>query len=124
MRIPKGKVIIVVKIIIIALVCIFGGAHASLAGQSRSDCEAPGHFSRTCHCHPKDDFARYRAHLIGPFETEYDVEKWEKALRQGLATKSRENFRTEGPHRPCREAWSNGWHGRALKYLHGPTGSR
>src|SRR5215470_9929526 len=79
-------------VIIIALVCIFGGAPAGVAGQSRSDCEASGHFPGTCHCHAKhDEFARYRARLIGPFETEYDVEKWEKALRQGLGTKSREN---------------------------------
>ena len=85
-----------VTTIIIALVCIFGGAHT-------------------------DGFAGYRARLIGPFETEYDVEKWEKALRQGLGTKSRENFRTDGPDIPCCKAWSNGRHRRTLKHLRGPT---
>jgi hypothetical protein len=106
-------------VIIIALACIFGDAHASVAGQPRSDCEAPGHSPRTCHC--RDGFAGYGARLIGPFETEYDVEKWEKALRQGLGTKSRENFRTEGPDIPCCKAWSNGRYRRTLKHLRGPT---
>jgi hypothetical protein len=91
-------------VIVIAVLCIFGGAHTSVTGQSRSGCEALGHFSRTCHCQPNyDDFARYRAGLFGPFEIEYDVEKWEKALRQGLGTQSRENFRIEGPDIPCRK---------------------
>jgi hypothetical protein len=78
-------------VIIIALVCIVGGAHT-------------------------DGFAGHRARLIGPFESEYDVEKWEKALRQ-----SQENFRIEGSDIPCREAWSNGRHRRTLKYLRGTT---
>jgi hypothetical protein len=82
--------------IIVALVCIFGGAHT-------------------------EGFAGYEARLIGPFETEYDVEKWEKALRQGLGTKSRENIHIEGPHIPYPEAWSNGRHRRTLKHRGGRT---
>jgi hypothetical protein len=86
-----------VTIIIIALVCIFGGAHT-------------------------DGFSGYEARrLIGPFETEYDLEKWEKALRQGLGTKSRENIHIEGPDILHREVWSNGRHRRTLKHRRGPT---
>ena len=85
-----------VTIIIIALVCIFGGAHT-------------------------DGFAGHEPRLIGPFETEYDVEKWEKALREGVATKSRENIRREGSDIPYRDVWSNGRHRRTIKHLRGRT---
>ena len=96
------------KVIIIALICFLAGVNAALARRSHSDCETPrGHFLRTCHCHPKyDGFARYRARLTGPFETEYDVEKWEQALRQGVATKPFETFPLgpDGSRIPCLEA--------------------
>ena len=115
----KGEAIRKNTVIIIALVCIFGGAPASLAGQSRRDCEAPGHFPRTCHCHSKHgDFVRYRARLIGPFESEYDVEKWEQALRQGQQRQPSENSRLEGSHS------SNGWHFDHRRHLRWPTAPR
>jgi hypothetical protein len=97
MRRGKGKVIV------IALMSLFGSVHAALARWSHSECEAlRGHFLRTCHCHPKyDDFARYRARLIGPFETEYNVENWEKAYRQGLAHWDRRGDKADAPSSYC-----------------------
>jgi hypothetical protein len=85
-----------VTIIIIALLCIFGGPHT-------------------------EGLAGYEARLIGPFETEYDLEKWEKALRQGLGTKSRENIHIERPDIPYRDVCCNGRHGRTIKHLRGRT---
>jgi hypothetical protein len=74
--------------IIIALIWLFAGAHAALARQLHSHCEAAnthrhGATLRMCHWHPKYDFQR--APLAG-FETEWDVEKWEKALRDGASS--------------------------------------
>jgi hypothetical protein len=86
MRLGKGKVIIV------AFVSLVTGMHAASASSPHRACGAlRGHFAQThfvqiCHCHPKyNDSTRYREHLLAGFETEYDVEKWEKAHRQGLA---------------------------------------
>jgi len=74
------------KIIIVALACSLAGAHAALARPSHRACETlRGHAAQTCHCDPKyEESIRYRRRLAG-FETEYDVEKWEKAYRQGQA---------------------------------------
>jgi hypothetical protein len=81
MRLDKGTVIIV------ALVSLLTGMHAALAKPSHRACATPSvHFVQTCNCHPKyDNSTRYRRRLLAGFETEYDVEKWEKAYRQGLA---------------------------------------
>jgi hypothetical protein len=75
------------KITIVAFGCFVAGVHAVLAKPSHRACEAlRAHVVQTCHCHPKDDnSARHRRRLIAGFETEYDVENWEKAYRQGLA---------------------------------------
>ena len=71
------------KITITALLCLFAAAGASSARQLN------GHYHtsylsrqrpvlKTYPCYPK----RYPpARLTSPFETEWDVEKWEKALR-------------------------------------------
>jgi hypothetical protein len=63
------------------------GVHAAFAKPSHKKCPVlRGHFVQTCHCHPKsDNSTRYRGRLIAGFETEYDVENWEKAYRQSLA---------------------------------------
>ena len=75
------------EIIIVALVCFLAGVHASLAKPLHRACEAHrAHVVQACHCHPKyENSARYRGQLVAGFESEYDVEKWEKAYRQGLA---------------------------------------
>ena len=81
MRLGKGQVIIV------AFVCSVAGVQAVLAKPWQRLCVAQSaHIAQTCHCGPKyDRSARYRRRLIAGFETEYDVEKWERAYRQGRA---------------------------------------
>jgi hypothetical protein len=93
MRPGKGKVIIVAFVSLVT-----AGVHAASARPSHRVCDAlRGHFVQTCHCHPKyDDSARYRGRLLAGFETEYDVEKWEKAYRQGLA-----QWGSPSKRRPC-----------------------
>jgi hypothetical protein len=81
MRLKKGTGFIV------ALACFVAGVPAVLAKPSHKACEGlRAHFVQACHCHPKyDNSTRYLGRHIAGFETEYDVEKWEKAYRQGLA---------------------------------------
>ena len=77
MRLGKSKAVIV------ALACSMAGVHVALAKPVHRGC---GYGARTCHCEPKhDSSSRYRQRLIAGFVTEYDVEKWEKAYRQGRA---------------------------------------
>jgi hypothetical protein len=92
MHLGKGQVIIV------AFVCSVAGVQAVLAKPSQRPCVAQSaHIAQTCHCGPKfDHSARYRRRLISGFETEYDVEKWEKAYRQGLV-----HWGSQSKHRPC-----------------------
>jgi hypothetical protein len=93
MRLGKDKVVIVV------FACFAAGAQAVLAQPSLRPCEPLSrHFVQTCHCHPKyDTSARHRGrHPIAGFDTEYDVEKWEKAYRQGRAL-----WGTRSKHRRC-----------------------
>src|SRR5215470_1693447 len=75
------------RVIIVALACSVAGVNIALAKPSGRACEAHrGHVARTCHCEPKHDNSnRSRQRLIAGFVTEYDVEKWEKAYRQGRA---------------------------------------
>jgi hypothetical protein len=92
MRLSKGKVII------IAFACSVAGVHAVLAKPSHRACEGlKGYFAQTCHCDPRhDNSTRYRRGLIAGFETEYDVENWEKAYRQGRA-----HWGSPSKHRRC-----------------------
>jgi hypothetical protein len=71
--------------IIVAFACSLAGVHAVLAKPPHGACGAlRGHRAQACYCGSKyDDSRRYRARLLAGFETEYDVEKWEKAYRQG-----------------------------------------
>jgi len=81
MRLGKGKVIAV------AFVYFVADVHVALAKPSYIPC-APlrAHAAQTCHCDSKYDRSAWdRRRLLAGFETEYDVEKWEKAYRQGLA---------------------------------------
>jgi hypothetical protein len=81
MRLRKGKAIIV------AFACFLAGVHVVLAKPPHRACETlTGYGAQTCHCHSKyNNSRRYRRRLLAGFETEYDVEKWEKAYRQGHA---------------------------------------
>jgi hypothetical protein len=81
MRLGKSEMIVV------ALICFVAGDHAALAKPSHRACEAiKDGLVQTCHCHPKyDNPARHGGRLLAGFTTAYDVEKWEKAYRQGLA---------------------------------------
>jgi hypothetical protein len=75
------------EIIAVALLCFMTGVHAARAKPSHGACAAlKGRFVQSCHCDPKyANRARYEARLLAGFKTDYDVEKWEKAYRQGLA---------------------------------------
>lgn|SRR5215470_1801563 len=79
MHLGKGQIIIVL------LACFV--ADIALARPQHRTCEAlRGHGAYSCHCDSKyDDSRRSRRRLLAGFETEYDVEKWEKAYRQGHA---------------------------------------
>jgi|SRR5215467_13563014 len=81
MRLGKGKAIVV------AIACSLAGAQVALAKPPHRACEALKRYgAHTCHCDSKHgDPGRYRRRLLAGFETEYDVEKWEKAYRQGRA---------------------------------------
>ena len=81
MRLGKGKAII------IAFACSVAGAQAVLAKPLHRLCAAlRAHAAQTCHCDPKYDNSTWdRQRLLAGFETDYDVEKWEKAYRQGRA---------------------------------------
>jgi hypothetical protein len=81
MHLAKGQVIIV------AFACSLAGVHAVSAKPSHRPCAAlRAHVMKTCHCDPKyDNSTWHRRRLLAGFETEYDVEKWEKAARQGRA---------------------------------------
>jgi hypothetical protein len=73
--------------IAIDLVCLFVGAKPSAArALQNASVSSSGHAARTWHCQSRQgDLARHSARLSGAFETEYDVENWEKALRQERA---------------------------------------
>lgn len=92
MRLGKGKAII------IAFACSVAGVHAVLAKPPHRPCAAlRTHAAQTCHCDPKYGGSSWdRRRLLAGFETEYDVEKWEKAYRQGRA-----HWRLPSKHRRC-----------------------
>jgi hypothetical protein len=92
MRLGKGQAIIV------AFACSLAGVHAALAKPSHRSCAVlKAHAVQTCHCHPKYDNSTWdRRRLLAGFETEYDVEKWEKAYRQGRA-----HWGSPSKHRRC-----------------------
>jgi len=91
-RLGRGKVIVV------AFAWSLAGTHAALAKPSHRACETfRGHAAQTCHCDPKyDNSTGNRRRLLAGFETEYDVEKWEKAYRQGRA-----QWRSPSKHSRC-----------------------
>jgi len=66
-----------------ALLCLLAARDAGLAKSLHQHCDASNSSRRSlvvAKCH-QTGHARVR--LIDPFETEWDVEKWEKALRAG-----------------------------------------
>jgi hypothetical protein len=71
------------KIIIVALLCLFAGTAANAARQSKGACEtySPPRQKSVLKTHPRHPKWCLRARLTNPFETEWDLEKWEKALR-------------------------------------------
>jgi len=81
MRLSKSQVIVA------ALAYSITGGSVVLAEPSYRDCRTVrAHVVQTCRCDPQEHGStRYRGRLIAGFETEYDVEKWEKAYRQGRA---------------------------------------
>jgi hypothetical protein len=77
-------------IAVIVLTCLFAGASPSAARNSPGEGNfARGHAARNAECQSgRGDLARRSAQLSGAFETEYDVENWEKALRQELVPRN------------------------------------
>ena len=71
----------------VALACSLAAVHFAFAKPLHRDCEAfRGHGAHTCRCDSKHDGSnRYHRRLLAGFESEYDVEKWDKAYRQGRA---------------------------------------
>jgi hypothetical protein len=75
------------KVIVITLILFLAELQTAVASWGHNGCRLVRnhHLKTTCHCHPN------YGNLAGsndPFDTEYDVEKWEKAFRQGVARKA------------------------------------
>ena len=96
-----------IEMVVIALVCLFAGAKPSAARPSlNASVSYSGHAARTWNCQSRQgDRARHSARLSGDLETEYDVENWEKALRQELPRRGelRGNCDDHAPSLPRRE---------------------
>jgi hypothetical protein len=71
------------KITIVALLCLFAAPAAGSARQLKEPCEAHSSPQQrsVLKTYPRNPKRCQRARLINPFETEWDLEKWEKALR-------------------------------------------
>ena len=75
------------KIIVVALIFFSAEGQAVSWSLRHNGCGAckTHHLLTLHHCQQSYDNS---AGLSGPFESEYDMEKWEKALRQGVAGKT------------------------------------
>src|SRR4051794_14511560 len=75
------------EMIVIVFVCLVVGATPVAARSLPSQSESSiGHGPLNWRCHYRPgDLARHSARQSRAFETEYDVENWEKALRQESA---------------------------------------